>query len=98
MTAGDTASHERRDARDRIPVLATLTVGRRTYRKASRRNQHLYSHPELRLSNRWLARAGLKPGDRVYVASPKPGCLVIIISATTISSDSRDTTTLDSTV
>ena len=81
MNSPDTASQEQRDARDTIPAVAMLTVGRRTYRKASRRDgrrQRLYSHPELRLSNRWLARAGLKPGDRVYVASPRPGCLVIL--------------------
>jgi len=64
-----------------IPILATLSVGRRTYRKASgtnRRRMLEYEHPELRLSNRWLARAGLKPGDRVYITNPKRGCLVIL--------------------
>jgi hypothetical protein len=60
--------------------LTTLTVGRRTYRKVSRRDRRRrleYTHPELRLSNRWLAAAGVSPGDRVFVVCPKPGYLVI---------------------
>lgn len=61
-------------------VLTTLTVGRRTYRKVSRKDRRRrleYSHPELPLSNRWLEAAGVRPGDRVYVIYVKPGHLVI---------------------
>ena len=64
----------------KVRYLTTLTVGRRTYRKVSRRDRRRrleYSHPELRLSNRWLAEAGVQPGDRVHVTCPKPGYLVI---------------------
>ncbi len=64
----------------RPQLLTTLTVGRRTYRKVSRKDRRRrleYSHPELRLSNRWLTAAGVRPGDRVHVFSPRPGYLVI---------------------
>jgi hypothetical protein len=67
-------------ARLKPRLLTTLTVGRRTYRKLSRKDRRRrleYSHPELRLSNRWLAEAGIQPGDRVFVVYVRPGRLVI---------------------
>jgi hypothetical protein len=74
--------------------LTTLTVGRRTYRKISRidhRRRLEYSHPELRLSNRWLATAGVKPGDRVDVIYAKPGLLVIRLAPSNPAADTPET-------
>jgi anaerobic selenocysteine-containing dehydrogenase len=82
MDDAEAEANTRREAPSQtLRVVATVTVGRRTYHKMSRGNRRrmlAYEHPELRLSNRWLAAAGLKPGDRVVVANPKPGCLVIL--------------------
>jgi hypothetical protein len=33
--------------------------------------------PRIRLTGRWLARAGFKPGHRVEVRSEKPGTLTL---------------------
>ena len=59
-----------------------IKVGRRTYRKVSRRDRRRkleYTHPELRLSNAWLKVAGFNPGDRVLVSEPRPGVLVLSV-------------------
>lgn len=75
-------------------LLTTLTVGRRTYRKVSRKDRRRrleYSHPELRLSNRWLTAAGVSPGDRVYVIYLKPGHLVIRPAPPSAKVDTPDT-------
>ena len=61
------ATAPRRPFRYRI-----LTVGRRTTRRASRRDRRRkleYSHPELRLSNSWLRATGIDVGDRT---DPRP--------------------------
>ena len=59
-----------------------LTVGRRTYRKKSRQDRRVwlkYAHPELRLSNGWLRKAGIEPGDRGVVTSPRDGFIVVSV-------------------
>ena len=80
MMASDEPTAQGASTALKVRYLTTLTVGRRTYRKVSRRDRRQrleYTHPELRLSNRWLAEAGVQPGDRVHVTCPKPGYLVI---------------------
>ncbi len=60
----------------------TLTVTEKRYRKRSRRDgrrRFEYCRAEIRLTNAWLRQAGFKPGDRVVVANPRVGALVLMV-------------------
>lgn len=52
----------------------------RTRPRGNRRIVTKETWPEIRLSNRWLLRAGFEPGDVVQVVSPEPGALVLRVA------------------
>jgi anaerobic selenocysteine-containing dehydrogenase len=74
----DVETGERNDPNE-VRLIKVQIRRQKVRSQRDRRRYREYAHPELRISNTWLARAGIQAGDLVAVTAPRPQTLVVSV-------------------